>query len=175
MRPRLYFQTAKASDGSEPNPNLRTLQGMKSNYGVPGGNIDLKWKNGLFVPVNGPIGLDKMAAEAKVNDAFIAILKKFTAQNRTCSPNPGPTYAPVMLAAEPEANGSTKAAFALAMSRLRAQTLFTSQRSAHNRIGDKTRFRRVAEIRNITRMPLEDPHLSRCHSPYGPFSYYEGR
>jgi hypothetical protein len=99
------------------NPNMRTLQGMKSNYGVPGRKIDLEWKNGIFVPANGPTGLDKMAAEAKVDDAFIAILKKFTAQNRTCSPNPGPTYAPVMLAAEPEAKGSTKAAFALAMSR----------------------------------------------------------
>jgi RecA-family ATPase len=118
VRSRLYLQTAKASDGSEPNPNLRTLQGMKSNYGVPGGKIDLEWKNGIFVPVHGATGLNKMAAEAKVDDAFIAILKKFTAQNRTCSPNPGPTYAPVMLAAEPEAKGSTKAAFALAMSRL---------------------------------------------------------
>jgi RecA-family ATPase len=118
VRSRLYFQTARASDGSEPNPNLRTLQGMKSNYGVPGGKIDLEWKNGLFVPVQGAAGLDKMAAEAKVDDAFIAILKKLTAQNRTCSPNPGPTYAPVMLAAEPEANGYTKAAFATAMSRL---------------------------------------------------------
>jgi hypothetical protein len=95
---------------------MRTLQGMKSNYGVPDGKIDLEWKNGIFVPVNGPTGLDKTAAEAKVDDAFIAILKK--AQNRTCSPNPGPTYAPDMLAAEPEPKGSTKAAFALAMSRL---------------------------------------------------------
>jgi RecA-family ATPase len=76
VRSRLYFQTAKASDGSEPNPNLRTLQGMKSNYGARGGKIDLEWKNGVFVPVHGATGLDKLAAEAKaddVPDAFEAI------------------------------------------------------------------------------------------------------
>ena len=100
VRSRLYFQTAKASDGSEPNPNLRTIQGMKSNYGVLGGKIDLEWKNGLFVPVQGATGLDKMAVEAKVDDAFIAILKKFTAQNRTCSPNPGPPRRRSRLAAK---------------------------------------------------------------------------
>jgi RecA-family ATPase len=118
VRSRLYLQTAKASDGSDPNPNLRTLQGMKANYGPPGGKIDLEWKNGLFVPVQGATGLDKMAAEAKADDVFIAILKKFTAQNRACSPNPGPTYAPVMFASEPEAKGIAKAAFTSAMSRL---------------------------------------------------------
>lgn len=118
VRSRLYLQTAKASDGTEPNPNLRTLQGMKNNYGVPGGKIDLEWKNGLFVPVHGATGLDKMAAEAKIDDAFIAILKKFTTQGRDCSPNPGPTYAPVMFASEPEAKRFSKAAFASAMSRL---------------------------------------------------------
>jgi RecA-family ATPase len=50
VRSRLYFQTAKASDGTEPNANLRTLEGKKSNYGEAGGKITLEWKNGLFVP-----------------------------------------------------------------------------------------------------------------------------
>ena len=34
VRSRMYFQTKKASDGTEPDVNLRTLQGMKTNYGV---------------------------------------------------------------------------------------------------------------------------------------------
>jgi RecA-family ATPase len=68
VRSRLYFQTAKASDGTEPNKNLRTLEGKKSNYGEVGDKIMLEWKNGLFVPVQGETGLDKMAAEAKADD-----------------------------------------------------------------------------------------------------------
>src|ERR1019366_3112527 len=96
VRSRMYFQTAKASDGTEPNQNLRTLEGKKSNYGVPGGKIDLEWKNGLFVPVQGATGLDKMAADAKVDNGFVTILKKLTAQGRICGPNPGPNYAPAI-------------------------------------------------------------------------------
>jgi hypothetical protein len=97
---------------------LRTLEGKKSNYGVPGGKIDLEWKNGLFVPVQGATGLDKMAVDAKADNGFVTILKKLTAQGRICGPNPGPNYAPAMFLAEPEAKGLTKTALASAMSRL---------------------------------------------------------
>ena len=65
VRSRLYFRTAKASDGSEPNKKLRTLEGMKSNYAESGGKINLEWKNGLFVPLQGPGGFDKLAAEQR--------------------------------------------------------------------------------------------------------------
>ncbi len=118
VRSRLYLQTAKASDGTEPNPNLRTLQGMKSNYGVPGGKIDLEWKSGLFVPVNGPPGLDKMAAEAKADDAFLTLLKRFNAQGRNAADRKGTSYAPALFAEEPDNKGFGKKQFEDAMRRL---------------------------------------------------------
>jgi RecA-family ATPase len=120
VRSRLYFQTAKASDGSEPNPNLRTLQGMKSNYGVPGGKIDLEWINGLFVPVQGAAGLDKLAAEAKADDVFLRLLKRFNAQGRNAGVRKGTSYAPALFADEPDNQGIGKAQFAAAMTRLLA-------------------------------------------------------
>jgi RecA-family ATPase len=118
VRSRLYLQTAKASDGSEPNPNLRTLQGMKSNYGVPGGKIDLEWKNGLFVPVHGAIGLDKMAADAKADDTFLTILKRFNAQDRNAADRKGTSYAPALFAEEPDNQNFGKKQFEDAMRRL---------------------------------------------------------
>jgi hypothetical protein len=97
---------------------LRTLQGMKANYGVRGGKIDVEWKNGLFVPVQGPTGLDKMASEAKADDVFVTILKKLTSQGRNVSHNPGPTYAPAIFIDEEEAKGLTKTMLSAAMLRL---------------------------------------------------------
>ena len=118
VRSRLYLQTAKASDGSEPNPNLRTLQGMKSNYGVPGGKIDLEWKNGLFVPVQGATGLDKMAAEAKTDDVFLTLLKRFNTQGRNAGVKHGTSYAPALFESQPDNQGITKVQFSSAMERL---------------------------------------------------------
>jgi RecA-family ATPase len=48
VRSRLYFQTAKTSDGTEPDKNLRTLEGMKSNYGQAGGKIQFEMGKGPF-------------------------------------------------------------------------------------------------------------------------------
>jgi hypothetical protein len=50
VRSRLYLQTKRANEGSEPIERLRTLQGVKANYGEPGGKIDLEWRDGVFVP-----------------------------------------------------------------------------------------------------------------------------
>lgn len=120
VRSRLYFQTAKASDGTEPNKNLRTFEGMKSNYGVPGGKIDLEWKNGLFVPVQGLAGIDKIAADAKTGDFLMGTLKQRNDQSRTVSDKYGANYAPAVFAKEPEAiaAGITKKQLEAAMERL---------------------------------------------------------
>ena len=120
VRSRLYLQTAKASDDSEPNPNMRTLQGMKANYGPPGGKIDLEWKNGIFVPVRGATGLDKMAAERKIEEVYLATLERRKSQSRTVSDKPGANYAPAMFAKESEAiaAGITSKQFEAAMERL---------------------------------------------------------
>jgi RecA-family ATPase len=118
VRSRLYFQTAKASDGTEPDVNLRTLQGMKANYGVRGGKVDVEWKNGLFVPVQGPTGLDKMATDAKADDVFLTLLKHFNAQGRNAADRKGTSYAPALFAEEPDNQGFGKKQFEDAMRRL---------------------------------------------------------
>jgi hypothetical protein len=118
VRSRLYFQTAKASDGTEPDKILRTLTGMKNNYGKPGETITLEWKNGLFVPVHGATGLDKMAADAKADDLFLTILKRFNAQNRNVSDKSGTSFAPALFAKDPDGKGLGNKRFDEAMNRL---------------------------------------------------------
>ena len=64
VRSRLYFKRAKTEKDEEPEPDLRVLEVMKSNYGPAGETITLKWKNGLFLPVAGTTSLEKLAGRA---------------------------------------------------------------------------------------------------------------
>jgi RecA-family ATPase len=134
---RLYFQTPKAGDGTEPNKRLRTFEGMKANYGECGSKFDLEWKQGLFVRVNGPVGLDKLAAEQKADDVFLKILARFNADGRNASERKGTSYAPALFGAEPDANGIKKEQFKAAMSRLfiakRIRVIDTGTKNRPNR------------------------------------------
>jgi len=119
-RSRLYFQRVKTDNGGEPNQNLRTFEGKKANYGEIGGKFDLQWKDGLFRRVNGPIGFDKMAADRKIEDIYLATLKRRNSQKRTVSDKPGANYAHAVFAKEPEAIAGwiTSKQFEAAMARL---------------------------------------------------------
>jgi RecA-family ATPase len=120
VRSRLYLRTPKTENNIEPNKNLRTFEGMKSNYGGRGGKIDVEWKAGVFVRVNGPTGFSKLAAEQKTEEVFLANLKRRNTQFRTVSDKPGVNYAPSVFAKEPEtiAAGIKKKQLEAAMERL---------------------------------------------------------
>jgi RecA-family ATPase len=103
VRSRLYFRRAKTEKDEEPDPDLRVLELMKSNYGPVGETITLRWKAGLFLPVAGTGSLDKMAAEQRADHLFLTLLDRFNNQGRNSSDKPNaPTYAPTMFAKEKE-------------------------------------------------------------------------
>jgi RecA-family ATPase len=119
VRSRLYLRTPPASnDGSTPDKNLRTLEGMKANYGERGGKIDLEWKDGVFRRVKEPALLDKLAAEKKAEDVFMRLMKRFNSEGRNVSDKNGTSYAPAIFAAQPDAEGITSKQFKGAMDRL---------------------------------------------------------
>ena len=121
VRCRLYFKRAKTEKDEEPDPDLRVLEVMKANYGPVGETITVRWKNGLFLPVAGISNLEKMAAERKAEQIFLALLDRFTRQGRnTCEKPSAPNYAPTLFAKESEARelGIRKADFEDAMRRL---------------------------------------------------------
>jgi hypothetical protein len=119
VRSRLYLQTPRTDEGAMPNKNLRTFQGMKSNYGERGGKFDVVWREGVFVRLQGPADFDRLAAERKSEEVYLASLKRRNYQFRTVSDRPGPNYAPAVFAKEPAiAAGITVKQLEAAMERL---------------------------------------------------------
>jgi RecA-family ATPase len=116
VRARMFFKTATTDQGEEPDPELRELVFMKNNYGPIGARVLLRWQNGVFVPEPGRGTIEKAAADRKVEDLFLALLARFT----NVSNKSGVSYAPALLAKEPEAKAAKvpKEAFADAMRRL---------------------------------------------------------
>jgi hypothetical protein len=59
-----------------------------------------------------------MATEARVDEVFLTILKRFNDQGRNAADRKGTTYAPALFAEEPDNQGLSKKQFADAMARL---------------------------------------------------------
>jgi RecA-family ATPase len=118
VRSRLYFETISADDESEADADLRVLRVKKTNYGPPGLAIHLRWADGRFVLDKPASGLDKLAADAKADRAFLDLLQQITSEGRNVSPNPSATFAPSVFAAHPKSPGVKKTAFEAAMNRL---------------------------------------------------------
>jgi RecA-family ATPase len=118
VRSRLYFKRATTEKDEEPDPDLRVLEVMKSNYGPIGETITLRWSKGLFLPVGSLNNLEKAAAEQAAEQMFLTLLNQFNRQGRNCSSKPNaPTYAPTLFAKEKSARkaGIKKANFEEAM------------------------------------------------------------
>jgi RecA-family ATPase len=115
VRARAYMHTVTAN-GMEPDKTLRQLEFMKSNYSALADTIMLRWKNGVYVPEAKLGSLEKMAADAKADEAFVHLLKRFADQGRNVSHVPGPTFAPAVFAKAD--TGFNRAQLAEAMNRL---------------------------------------------------------
>jgi RecA-family ATPase len=118
VRSRLYMKRAVTEKDEEPDPNLRIIEVMKSNYGPVGEIITVQWKDGLFLPEAKPGSLEKMAAEQSADDLFLRLLDRFEKQGRNVShKKTSNTYAPTMFANDPDGKGKRKE-LAAAMERL---------------------------------------------------------
>jgi RecA-family ATPase len=114
VRARAYLHSVTA-DGVEPDKTLRQLEFMKSNYSALADTVTLRWKDGVFIPNPKPGSLEQLAADAKANEAFMALLHKFARQGRRVSPAPTSTaYAPKAF----EGDGLSRAQLEAAMQRL---------------------------------------------------------
>jgi len=115
IRAQMYLKSPDEDDeNTGDQSDLRELQFLKNQYGRKGTAIRLQWKNGLYLPVSSPGTLDALAAEQKVDNLFLALLRRFTKQDRNVSDKTGTTYAPAQFAKEPEAKSAKATANALA-------------------------------------------------------------
>jgi RecA-family ATPase len=120
VRARCYLRSVKPEAGEQPDNDLRELTFKKNNYGPVAETVILKYRDGLFLPLRGVGSLDKVAAEAKAEDVFLALLKRFASTNRNASDRTGTTYAPALFVVEDEAKraGLNKKNLEAAMRRL---------------------------------------------------------
>jgi RecA-family ATPase len=103
VRARFYIKGVKPDSGEQPDDDLREIVFKKNQYGPKAESIVLRWQNGLFLPVPGMGSIDRVAREAKSDEVFVALVRRFSSANRKTSDKPGPTYAPALFAREDEA------------------------------------------------------------------------
>jgi hypothetical protein len=113
VRSRLYLRTANEDDDA-----FRELEVVKSNYGPAGEKVQLRWEEGSFV-IKGSLSTPQREATfAKIDDLFLKLLDKLSAQGLNVRPSPGRSYAPNEFAKDRDAGGVTAKAFETSMRRL---------------------------------------------------------
>jgi RecA-family ATPase len=133
VRSRLYMKRAVTEKDEEPDPNLRVIEIMKNNYGPVGETIMVRWKDGVFAPVEAIGTLQKMAADNAADDLFLKLLDRFTEQGRRVAhAKTSNNYAPTLFTTDPDGMGKRKELIA-AMGRLFATGKIRAER--YNRQG----------------------------------------
>jgi len=103
FRFRSYLKGVKA-DAEQPENDLRELEFKKNQYGPIGETVVLRYQRGLFLPEVGVGSLDKLAHEAKAEEMFLDLLRRFSSQGRNASDKPSAhNYAPAAFAQEADA------------------------------------------------------------------------
>lgn len=125
VRSRLYLERALIRDDQgkqtiESDPDLRILSKKKANYSNIGGEIRLRWREGMFwADSPGPSNpYDSASRALQADHTFMRLLAEYTAQGRHVSATRSANFAPAIFAANPGAQGLSKAALAMAMDRL---------------------------------------------------------
>lgn len=117
VRSRLYLDRVRENN-DEPDPDIRVLRTKKANYGKTGGEIKLRWVDGMFKVDGGPDSLVALAAQSNAERVFLDLLALFASQGRNVSESPGSNYAPLQFSKEPGSGSITKKGFESAMLRL---------------------------------------------------------
>ena len=91
-RSRLYLERI-VEGGYEPDPDARRLSVKKSNYGRVGGEITMKWRDGVFVADPVETSFDRTMVNYKAERVFLKLVELMAEQGRNISPSPGANYA----------------------------------------------------------------------------------
>jgi RecA-family ATPase len=78
--PRDDLSNNVTEDADNPASALRELQFKKNQYGPLGTSIILEYRNGLFLPVHGQSGLDRLAHKERSKTLFLELLERFNRQ-----------------------------------------------------------------------------------------------
>jgi RecA-family ATPase len=121
FRSQLYLSTPKAGEGEPADPDVRLLTRKKSNAARRDETIELRWRNGVFVPTR-QAGILGSIERRSCERVFLDLLHAIIAEGRHVSENShAPNYAPKLFAMRPDREGFTKADFSRAMQALFAK------------------------------------------------------
>jgi RecA-family ATPase len=117
---RMNFTYADADDDGGSSTRIRKLEIVKNNYGPAGETVEVRWhqEHGVFVPVSGGSALDRAAAEAPIDEAFLHCLEATAERGETVGTNSKGNWAPRVFEGMPEANGYRQRTLLRAMNRL---------------------------------------------------------
>jgi RecA-family ATPase len=122
FRSQLYLATPKSEEGEPADPDLRVLTRRKSNAARRDETIELRWSNGVFVPVHAATGFTASIERRACEHVFLDLLDKATAEGQYVSHNSrAGNYAPRVFALRPDRERFAKADFERAMQRLFAE------------------------------------------------------
>ncbi|MBN8963799.1 MAG: AAA family ATPase [Rhizobiales bacterium] len=111
VRSRLYLTSGEG--------DVRVLKTVKANYGKTGDEMQIEWREGVFVP-HDPTkpGIADALLNGRTDKMFMAVLSKLNRTGQRPSPNKSPSYAPRMIQKHPDAKGSKLRDLESAMQRL---------------------------------------------------------
>jgi RecA-family ATPase len=122
FRSQLYLSTPMLEDGEPPDPDARVLTRKKANAARRDETIELRWRDGVFVPKNISTGIIGSIERQTCERVFLDLLDKVTAEGRHVSESHNaPNYAPKLFGRRPDREGFQKADFDRAMQRLFAE------------------------------------------------------
>jgi RecA-family ATPase len=103
VRSRMYFKSITDKDGKEVDTNIKNLIQPKANYSAGGFDMNVRYSEGFYMPIEGEINLSRMEKETIHENVFLAILKRYAEQDRYVSDQSSAAYAPSRFAEETEA------------------------------------------------------------------------
>ena len=101
VRARAYMKALETERGDEPDPDAKTIQFLKNNYGRQGDSVQVRWQRGVYALESAPNSLEKLKQDRDDEDRFVDLLKKFGGQGRNLSHKTSAhEYAPRIFAKE---------------------------------------------------------------------------
>ncbi|QKK15610.1 AAA family ATPase [Rhizobium indicum] len=115
VRSRLYMTRPEGKDADQ---DLRFLTTKKSNYGSTGGEMKLRWKDGVFVLDDGKPSPGSALMNVRAERIFRDVLSAINRSGERVAKTKGLNYAPKVMAERPDVEGLSVKMLEAAMQRL---------------------------------------------------------
>ena len=116
FRSQLYLATPKPDEGEPPDPDIRALSRVKANFARRNEIIEMRWKDGVFIPLHAPTGILGSIERRSAERVFLELLDKVISEGRYVSDsNRAPNYAPKIFIMRPDRERFARTDFERAM------------------------------------------------------------